>query len=121
MRLELAIGAVAALGAIGAAATAGPAIVASPEWEAVPTAEDYGAYHPATTAQVLEARVTMECSVTTAGALERCRILSEEPAGQGFGEATLRLSTKFRMRLSTREGGSVAGARVRVPVRWTTQ
>ena len=43
---------------------------------------------------------------------------SESPSGMGFGEATVRASSKFRMRPRTVDGAPVEGARVRITLVW---
>ena len=44
------------------------------------------------------------------------------PTGQlsspGFGQASLRLTSRFRMRPQTRDGAPVGGARVTIPITW---
>ena len=56
--------------------------------------------------------------MTANGSLTGCSVVSESPAGAGFGEATIRAASKFRMRPKTVDGAPVEGARVRVPLTW---
>lgn len=61
-------------------------------------------------------RVTLECVVRSNGRLTDCRVIEENPAGYGFGEAALNAARETRV--SPRSGGSGAdGARIR----WTTR
>ncbi len=62
--------------------------------------------------------VRMQCSVTAQGSLTGCRIVSEDPSGQGFGAASLRMVNLFRMRPQTRDGTPVDGGSVTIPIRW---
>ena len=60
----------------------------------------------------------MECVIGQDGRLDDCRIISETPEGQGFGEATLGLAYRFQMRTVNRRGQSTIGSRVRIPIQW---
>ena len=48
----------------------------------------------------------------------KCHVTSESPAGHGFGDAALKLASKFRMRTRTADGHSVGGGWVTIPMRW---
>lgn len=81
------------------------------------------AYPPAAAAQKVSGRVELSCRITRDGRVDRCQVVSESPAGLGFGEAALRLSERFRMKSMARDGKSVANKRiiggiVRIPVRF---
>ncbi|UTP41202.1 energy transducer TonB [Phenylobacterium sp. LH3H17] len=67
----------------------------------------------------VEGRATISCTVTSKGTLEGCSIVSEDPADQDFGTATLRASKLFKMRPKTQDGAPVEGGTVRIPLRWT--
>ena len=60
--------------------------------------------------------VQLSCNPTRKGVLEACSILSETPAGQGFGEAALSLAPKFQ--LSKESMKAVAGP-VILPLRFS--
>ena len=53
----------------------------------------------------------IECLVQAGGGLSDCTILSEQPAGMGFGEAALRAAAQSR----------VGAAQVGSKVRWTVR
>jgi protein TonB len=56
-------------------------------------------------------RVSLDCLVNPNGSMTDCRIVSEDPAGAGFGQAAL--SGARRARVSPREvDGAAVGARV---------
>jgi periplasmic protein TonB len=52
---------------------------------------------------------TVHCTVTAAGALINCWLEREEPAGWGFGDAALLISTRVQMQPQTQSGQSVDG------------
>jgi hypothetical protein len=66
----------------------------------------------------LGGRAEMSCSVSALGTLEGCRILSEVPAGMGFGAAALSMAAIFHMRPKAIDGSNVAGAQVNIPIRF---
>ena len=59
----------------------------------------------------------IECRLTAKGSLSACQILGEGPNGYGFGDAALRLSSRFKFASKTKDGEPVDGGYVRVPVR----
>lgn len=46
----------------------------------------------------VEGSAIIHCTVTLDGKLKDCKILSETPAGAGFGEAALKMSSLFVMK-----------------------
>lgn len=95
------------------------ATVKTPKWAALPTAAEMQALVPKQTDGPNEVRVTLVCDVETGGALTRCVIDREEPAGEGFGEAVLKLASRFKVGLMSAEGMPTVGAKVRLPVRFS--
>ncbi|QDH72409.1 energy transducer TonB [Brevundimonas sp. M20] len=63
-----------------------------------------------------EGRVVLNCGVQQDGSVTDCRVESEEPAGQGFGPAALRVAAQTRL---SEEQARRAGIGARV--RWTTR
>lgn len=57
----------------------------------------------------------IECDVLPQGTLEDCKLISEKPAGEGFGQATLLAAPSFAMRPAMKDGRPVR-SRVRIPV-----
>jgi TonB family protein len=95
-------------------------VITRPDWVHTPDAADLARYYPpAAFERGTEGHSTMRCTVTAQGTLTSCVVISETPAGVGFGAALLRLTRFFAMRTTTAEGRSVAGAQVDIPVRWT--
>ncbi len=57
------------------------------------------------------------CVVAPEGALSECRIMSETPAGAGFGQSALRSLERSRVRLPEDEG-SLIGKVVNLTIRF---
>jgi TonB family protein len=66
----------------------------------------------------LEGGATIDCGVSDDGRLDDCMVVEEHPSKRGFGSATIRLASHFRLRTTTRSGEPVGGRRIRVPVLW---
>ncbi|PZO51419.1 MAG: hypothetical protein DCF16_11495 [Alphaproteobacteria bacterium] len=91
---------------------------ANVEWLERPDSARISLLYPAEAfRQGLSGQAVLDCIVNAGGQLA-CLILSEEPAGQGFGEAAIRASRFFRMAPQTRDGQRTAGGRVRIPIRF---
>ena len=59
----------------------------------------------------------MNCGVKADGRLTDCLVKSEDPAGEGFAAAALRLVPKYRL-APAHDGQSIAGGRIEVPVQF---
>lgn len=97
----------------------GGAPPAQPVWIAAPTGEAMVAAYPAA-ARLAHAggRVVLSCAATAQGGLDECRVVSQSPEDQGFGEAALTLAPGFRMRTELADGSPAAGRRIIVPIRF---
>lgn len=93
-------------------------VMTGTSWEERPSGQDYARLYPQRAMDAgVSGRVTLDCLVDGNGSLS-CAVLSEEPPGYGFGDATIRLSRNFRMAPRTTDGRSTAGGRVRIPITW---
>lgn len=104
-------------------APAGPVDAAGaargPDWARRPSGQDIGRYYPTFAAWLgKEGRAVIRCRVTAAGTLSACEVVHETPKGWGFGKAALKMSALFQMRPAVRDGRSVAGAEVTIPIRF---
>lgn len=97
-----------------------PPMITQPSWSQLPSARDMARFYPERAQRRgVEGSATISCGVTATGALRACSIVGESPAGEGFGEAALKMSSRFKMRPMTRDGQAVSGGTVRIPIRFT--
>jgi len=97
--------------------TAAPAKqVTNPDWLRKPSADDISRYYPKPARDHnIGGRARVECRLASDGVLSNCVVLSEAPAGYGFGEAALNVATRFQMRPGTRNGQPIGG-QIIVPI-----
>jgi hypothetical protein len=97
--------------------------IADPVWLSAPSTAALSRLFPA---QAAAKRVTsgtgeVDCTVATDGSLVDCQKDGDgDPPGLGFADAALKAVTGMRMSPWTDDGGPVDGARVRLPVRFTS-
>ena len=92
--------------------------VQAPTWTRKPNSDDYARFYPERAQRLeQEGAATVKCVVTTKGALVACQILSEEPAGFGFGEATKKVVSLWKMKPQTVNGEPVE-ATWQTRIRW---
>ncbi|WP_082765509.1 MULTISPECIES: TonB family protein [unclassified Phenylobacterium] len=96
-----------------------PNPIVSPHWIQRPSGADINRFYPVEAARrETEGRAVIVCGVNGEGTLVDCKVVEEAPVNFGFGEAALKLSTRFRMTPTTADGQSVAGGTVRIPLRF---
>jgi protein TonB len=69
-------------------------------------------------ARGVSGRIILFCTVNGDGGLAGCEIESEDPPGLGFGQAALSLVPRFRAYPTLRDGTSVAGGTICIPIRF---
>ena len=94
-------------------------VITNPQWIRRPDGEEVGRYYPAEAAAAgASGRAVLKCQVTAEGDVKPCEVMSEEPAGKGFGDAALKLSALFKMRPQLADGRPVGGASITIPIRF---
>lgn len=93
-------------------------IIRGNNWIRQPTEARLTEAWPAAARQAgVSGKVVMNCMVAYDGGLEDCRVLTETPAGMGFGAAALSLTGQYQLSPNV-DGQSTTGGRMLVPVRF---
>ncbi|MFN5211415.1 energy transducer TonB, partial [Brevundimonas sp.] len=96
-----------------------PSVITNPDWVRRPSGADLARFYPERALERgISGSATVQGVVQENGRVTNCTIVEEDPAGQGFGRATVQLCSRFQMRPQTRDGAPVGGARVNIPIRW---
>jgi protein TonB len=94
-----------------------PTLAQADDWLRKPTVADLMRFYPErATKDLVSGEVTVACSVDRRGALYRCGVLAETPAGYGFGDAALKVAQTFSMRPERAVNWAAGDRRVLVPV-----
>jgi periplasmic protein TonB len=101
-----------------AAGAEAPSEISRPIWVRTPSGEDYADDYPRDAiGRVPLARVVMMCAVSHDGHLDPCKITFETPTGFGFGDAALKIATRFQMKTVDRDGVPTPGRTIVIPIR----
>ena len=89
------------------------------DWLHRPSGDDVLRYYPIGARHYgIEGAATIQCQVTDRGLLAGCVVVSESPAGQGFGAAAMKLGSLFKMGPMTKGGRPAGGGTVVIPIRF---
>lgn len=96
-----------------------PTVITNPDWLHRPSGEDVAQYYPDRAQRMgVNGTATIGCTVTESGGLSDCSVEGEDPGGQEFGAAALKMAHLFKMRPQTKDGAPVGGARITIPIRF---
>lgn len=84
-----------------------------------PTERDFAAVYPADALRRgVTGHVVLNCLIQADGQLA-CAVASEDPPGEGFGEAARRVAVRFRMPTHLSDGRPTVGGTVTLPITFT--
>lgn len=93
------------------------AAITNPDWLTRPTGETIARVYPKRALDAcLGGATRVQCTVDVEGFLKDCTVVAAEPAGYGFGNATLQATSYMRMTPQRVYGVPVEGATVTVPL-----
>lgn len=88
-----------------------------PATAAIGASSDIMRYYPAHAARKgIEGEVLLECTVQTDGSLQPCSVKSEEPKGEDFGTAALKMSALFKVKPQAKDGRPMVGRQLTIPI-----
>ncbi|MDB5496783.1 MAG: hypothetical protein JWP28_814 [Phenylobacterium sp.] len=95
----------------------GQPVIGKAQWAGLPSAEETNAAF-GTLAVAGTTRVRLACTVQQGGSVSDCKVVMEDPAGQGVGQAALSLAGHFRLTTWTAEGLPTVGGTINIPLRY---
>lgn len=94
--------------------------IQQPQWLRIPGDEELRRAFPRSAhGKARTGRAVIRCTITEEGTLSECRVLSEDPAGLGSGDAALSLAGRFKMRPKAPDGRPVTDGVVMIPIRFS--
>lgn len=91
-----------------------------PPWFKAPSFADFAAAYPqAAKAQKVSGRVELDCAFIASGQLGRCDVLSERPAGQGFGAAARKVAQGFVGPTQLSNGRTITGSHTNLVINFS--
>jgi TonB family protein len=92
--------------------------ITHPDWRSQPSGDDMAKEYPKL-AQLMDlaGRAAIRCAVDAEGRLQDCAVVSESPAGFGFGAAAVRLSAYFSMKPERIDGQPVRST-ITIPIKF---
>jgi hypothetical protein len=90
-----------------------------PLWLSLPSGDQMARTYPhLAMLHGISGGVLLDCQAGLDTRLTDCVVTREDPAGQGFGDAALALSSIFRIRPGSRDGVMTGDVHIQVPIRW---
>ena len=97
----------------------GPGIVSFPDYLRTPTRAELEKSYPVALLRAhLGGVARLQCEISERGNVEKCHVLSENPAGFGVGEAAIALTSYMLARPELIDGQPVGGVTFLIPVRF---
>src|SRR3569833_630150 len=94
-------------------------VVVQPDYRLKPTMVGVLHFYPRAAARKsLPGKATSDCVGNLKGSLTDCTVFSEDPVGEGFGVAAVRMSSIFKMWPMTVDGVPTGGGKVRISVQF---
>ena len=88
-------------------------------YQQTPSADDFATEYPdKAISENRNGNIVVDCIVYPDGSLKTCLVASEQPLNYGFGEATLALTTRFRVKPKLPNGTPTACKQIRLPIRF---
>lgn len=101
-----------------AAGAVGEPNVQNPDWISAPSGQAIADQYPGAAEMLrITGEVTLDCTLTIESRVKDCKVIKESPAGWGFGEAALRLTSLFKLRPQLVDGAPTEG-QVKIPIRF---
>jgi len=96
----------------------GSSVVLDPPWAQAPTQAQINAAWPKGAAGLASGQAALRCDLDKTGVLRGCGVISESPAGRGFGAAAKSLSKAFRVAADPADAKLLRNMTVDLPFRF---